>query len=310
MEVFRDLSGVRKDRECVLTVGTFDGVHRGHQFIIAELKKRAQAGGLRTTLVTFEPHPQLVLKSSAKPALQILTTIAEKLQILEQLNLDRVVVIEFTREFASTSSQDFVRRILFESIGFQEIVIGHDHAFGKNREGDIATLRQLAAEIGFRVDELPAFTIDDGVISSTAIRNLLHDGRVQEANRYLGQNYSLSATVIKGEGRGKRLNFPTANLKPDAESKLIPGDGVYAVHLKIAERLFKGMMNIGVRPTFGEMKHTIEVHIFNFDDAIYGKHLTVYFVDKIRDEMRFAGPAELIKQLEEDKTKSLKILQN
>lgn len=308
MKIFRDLKSVQKDSECVLTVGTFDGVHRGHQFIIDELKKRARASGLHTTLVTFEPHPQLVLKSPSKPDLQVLTTIDEKLEILQKHNLDRVAVIEFTLEFSKTSSEDFVRNILFETIGFQEIVIGYDHAFGKNREGDIETLRKMAPKIGFRVDELPAFKLNGNIISSTSIRNLLRDGDVKTASRFLGRNYSLSAKVVKGEGRGQRLRFPTANLQPEVESKLIPGDGVYAVYVWLGQEKLKGMMNIGVRPTFGEEKHTIEVHIFDFDEMIYDQTLIVEFVDKIRDERRFAGVSELAQQLEQDKTNSLNIL--
>lgn len=301
MEVFRNLKSVRKDDKCVLTVGTFDGVHRGHRFIIEELKKRPAAAGLQTTLVTFEPHPQLVIQSPSKPDLKILTTIEEKLQILEALQLDRVVVIEFTQDFASTNSYDFVSKILFETVGFQEIVIGYDHAFGKNREGDIATLRKLAPSFGFRVDELPAFTIDETVISSTNIRGLLRSGDVETASRYLGRNYALTATVVAGEGRGKSLNFPTANLRPVAESKLVPSDGVYAVYVQLGQKKLKGMMNIGTRPTFGEQRHTLEVHIFDFDEMIYDCELVVEFVDKIRDERRFSGAEELRQQLEKDK---------
>ncbi len=307
MEVFRNLKSVRKDNECVLTVGTFDGVHLGHQFIIADLKKRAAAGGLRTTLVTFEPHPQLVIQSQRKPDLKILTTVEEKLQILQTLQLDRVVVIEFTEAFSQTSSHEFVNKILFGTIGFQEIVIGYDHAFGKNREGDIATLRKLASDVGFRVDELPAFAMDETATSSTNIRNLLHAGNAKTASRYLGRNYALNATVIVGEGRGRRLNFPTANLQPVSNSKLIPGDGVYAVYVQLDQKKLKGMMNIGTRPTFGEQHHTIEVHIFDFSETIYGRQITVEFVDKIRDERRFASAEELMRQLEDDKNFCLNI---
>lgn len=308
MEVFRDLKSVRKDAESVLTVGAFDGVHRGHQFIIAELKKRAGERGLRTTVVTFEPHPQLVLKSPRKPDLKILTTSDEKLAILQQLAIDRVVVIAFTREFAGTSSRDFVAKILFETIGFQEIVIGHDHAFGKNREGDIATLRAMASEMGFRVDELPVFAIGETALSSTHIRNLLRAGNVKLAGEFLGRQYSLTATVIKGDGRGQKLQFPTANLQLDSQDKLVPGDGVYAVYAHWRGTKLKGMMNIGVRPTFTAPRYTLEAHLFDFDEMIYDQKLTVEFVEKIRDERRFKGASDLIKQLEQDKINSLNIL--
>jgi riboflavin kinase/FMN adenylyltransferase len=310
MEVFSNLHGVRKDSESVLTVGTFDGVHRGHQFIIEKLRERASALGLRTTLVTFEPHPQLVLKSIDKPNLKILTTAEEKLELLLRLKVDRVVVIEFTKEFARTSSLDFVRTILFETIGFREILIGYDHAFGKDREGDIATLRKMAPEVGFQVDELPAFIVEDTAISSTNIRNLLRSGRPKSAAHFLGRNYTLTATVVRGEGRGKTLQFPTANLRPVSTEKVVPGDGVYAVFISLGNDRHKGMMNIGMRPTFDSLQHTLEVHIFDFDSEIYDQRVTVEFVDKIRSERRFASAGDLVKQLELDKMNSLKTLEN
>lgn len=308
MEVFWDLNSVKRHRTAVLTVGTFDGIHRGHQFIIAELQKIAHKHALATTLVTFRPHPQFVLRSPNRPPLQTLTTIEEKIELLRNLGLDRVVVIKFDHEFSRISSVDFVRDILFEKIGFSHIVIGHDHAFGRDREGNIETLRKLAAEMDFDVERLPAFQLDQQKVSSTATRNLLLDGKIKEANHILGRNYSLTGEVVKGEGRGKGLDFPTANLESHSENKLIPGNGVYAVYVWHQNQKWRGMMNIGVRPTFGETRRTMEVHIMDFDQRIYGENLTIEFVDRIRNEMRFDDPQALINQLKKDREVSKRIL--
>jgi len=308
MEIYWTLQSVKKNQDSVLTVGTFDGVHLGHQFILRELRERAAARGAQTTLVTFEPHPQLVLHSPGKPSIQILTTIDEKIDILQKLALDRLVVIEFTREFANTSSEAFVENILFNAIGFHEIVIGYDHAFGKNREGDITTLKKMSTKLGFRVAELSAYHIDNTVASSTYIRDLLKAGKVKAASKYLGRNYSLTGTVTRGDGRGKTLQFPTANIALDSNYKLMPRDGVYAVFARIGEERVKGMMNIGMRPTFDSLVHVLEVHIFEFNREIYGEKLTVEFVDRIRDEIRFTNADELVKQLDRDKSKSLLLL--
>ncbi|MFQ6112817.1 MAG: bifunctional riboflavin kinase/FAD synthetase [bacterium] len=308
MEIFWDINSVKKYYNSVLTVGTFDGVHLGHQFILKELRRRANKPDTQTTLVTFRPHPQIVLKSPNKPKLHILTTIEEKIDILKALDINRVAVIEFTEEFSKTSSYDFVRKILFDRIGFNEIVIGHDHAFGKNREGDISTLRTIGLELGFNVDELPAFTVGGKVVSSSKIRGLLREGNIKEANELLGRNYSFSGKVVKGDGRGKSLNFPTANIKPASDDKLIPADGVYAVYSYLGDEKYQGMMNIGTRPTFGVLQHAIELHIFGFKNNIYGKDLKIEFVDKIRNEIRFTNPVELVQQLEKDKEQSLAIL--
>ena len=308
MKVDWNLENAERQANSVLTVGTFDGVHNGHKFILEELKKRGANRGAQTAVVTFNPHPQLVLKLQDRPAIQILTTIEEKIDILKDFGIDRAVVIEFTREFSNTNSVDFVRKDLFEKIGFCEIVIGHDHAFVKNREGGIRTLRSLGAKLKFAVDDLPAYEVDGIVLSSTKIRDLLRKGRIKEANDYLGRPYSFEGRVIEGDRRGRDLGFPTANLAVSNSDKLIPGDGVYAVYIELSGSKFKGMMNIGVRPTFGSPQHTAEVHIFDFNEDIYGKRLRVEFVDKIRDEFRFKNAAELTKQLQKDKDFRLDIL--
>lgn len=308
MKVDWNHENAERQANSVLTVGTFDGVHKGHKFILEELKKRGANRGAQTTVVTFNPHPQLVLKLRARTAIKILTTIEEKIDILKNFGIDRAVVIEFTREFSNTNPVDFVRKELFEKIGFCEIVIGHDHAFGKNREGGIRTLRSLGTKLKFAVDDLPAYEVDGVVLSSTKIRDLLRKGKIKEANEYLGWPYSFEGRVIEGDRRGRDLGFPTANLEVSTSDKLIPGDGVYAVYIELNGRKFKGMMNIGIRPTFDSPQHTAEVHIFDFNEVIYGKRLRVEFADKIRDEFRFKNAAELTEQLQKDKNFSLDIL--
>lgn len=308
MQTFWELEQVERNPNSVLTVGTFDGIHLGHRSLFEELGRRAKTRGVETTVVTFEPHPQLVLKSPKKKNLKILTTTDEKIEILRQLNLDRVIVIPFTLAFSKTSSQDFVQKILFDRIGFQEIVIGHDHAFGKDRQGDINTLREMGKMLGFAVDELPVFKIDDVTVSSSRIRELLGQGHIREANKFLGRNYSFHGVVVGGDERGREFRFPTANLELSSPDKLIPQDGVYAVRVDLHGRPLKGMMNIGVRPTFDSHKHTIEIHLFDFEQNIYGESLKVECVEKIRNEMRFEGPEQLVEQLKSDKEESLKIL--
>lgn len=308
MEIYWDLKTVRRSENSVLTVGTFDGVHQGHQYLIRELKTRAKKVDGQATLVTFRPHPQLVLSARDRPRLRILTTVEEKLELLEETGLDRVVVIPFTREFSQTPSEVFVRDILFATIGLREIVIGPDHAFGKDRRGNIDTLKRISAELGFAVDNPPPFEIEGMKVSSTRIRNLLDEGQIALANKLLGRYYFFSGRVVRGDGRGKQQGFPTANLESDSEDKLIPKDGVYAVFVRWESERLKGMMNIGYRPTFEGTKHTVEVHLFDFDRDIYDETLRVECVERIRDEKRFDSSDALRKQLEEDKRTSLQLL--
>jgi riboflavin kinase/FMN adenylyltransferase len=308
MEVIWNLDDVERGVDSALTVGTFDGVHRGHQSILAELTLRAKRASSTTTVVTFDPHPRLVLRRKDQPALRILTTSEEKIEILQGLGIDRVVIIPFTLEFSKTSSTDFVRHILWEKIGFSIFVIGHDHSFGKNREGDVGTLRQLQGELGFEVVEVPPFAVGDVVVNSTKVRRLLEGGRVGEARKLLGRPYQMSVEVVGGSGRGRQLDFPTANLRPVSADKLVPSDGVYAVFAYLDGEKHRGMLNIGVRPTFDDGGRTIEVHLHDFHRDIYGKLLRLEFIERIRDERRFATSELLRRQLQEDRERSLNLL--
>lgn len=310
MEIFRDIANVKRLENAVLTVGTFDGLHLGHQFIVEKLKNRAEFLNAQTTLVTFNPHPQIVLKSPDKPDLKILTTVDEKIEILRTFDIDRLLVIEFTHEFSKTTPVEFVKKVLYETVGFKEMVTGHDHAFGKDRQGDFETLKKLAQELEFSVTELGPFKIEEDLVSSTKIRTLLLGGDIKSANKLLGRNYFVNGKIVGGEGRGRDLNFPTANIELDSRDKLIPGDGVYAVYAFLGSKKVAGMMNIGVRPTFVSGARVMEVNLFDFHETIYGEKMKIEFVERIRDEKRFSGPDELVAQLKKDQEKSLNILRN
>ena len=310
-QIYRSLEQVQFDPNSAITVGTFDGLHRGHQAILHGLKQEAQSRQGSTTVVTFDPHPQLVLQRPDKPPVQILTTTEEKIALLRDEKIDRIVIIPFTLEFSRTPSEIFVRNVLLRRIGMQAMVIGYDHGFGKNREGDFATLERLGKELNFAVHEVPPYEINGVTASSTRVREALLRGEVAMAANYLGRPYAWGGTVIKGEGRGKTLGFPTANLLPVEGKKLAPANGVYAVWVD-GEKLGakqRGMMNIGHRPTFGNLTRSFEVHLLNFSGDLYGATLKVYFAARLRNEQKFDSPQALAAQLERDKLSSLQALQ-
>jgi riboflavin kinase/FMN adenylyltransferase len=309
-EVFLGLERVKSDPAGVLTVGSFDGLHLGHRAILEMMKREAERHGGRTVAVTFEPHPQLVLKKNGLPALQILTTIEEKIAFLQEVGIHCIVVIPFTLEFAQTPSEVFVREMLHRRLGMQAIVIGHDHGFGKNREGDVATLMRLGKELGFAVHELPPLEIEGTVVSSTRIRQALLQAELEKANGWLGHSYALSGRVVRGEERGRSIGFPTLNLAPLHAHKLIPARGVYAVRARLQEGEFGGMMNIGMRPTFAGTSRSLEVYLFNFARQAYDEVCEVKFIARLRDERKFEGIAELHEQLQRDKAASQRILAN
>jgi riboflavin kinase/FMN adenylyltransferase len=309
-QIFRRLEEVQLDLRSVVTVGTFDGLHRGHQAIIAALKKEARSRNGSATVVTFDPHPQAVLQRPDKPPVQILTTTEEKISLLQRENVERIFVIPFTLEFSRTSSENFVREILHRRLGLQAMVIGHDHGFGKNREGDFATLQRLGNELGFAVREVPPFEVNGVTLSSTKVREALLSGEVEKASEYLGRLYTWRGSVERGDERGSLLGFPTANLRPLDGAKLAPANGVYAVrveieswsHSRAAEaKKYPAMMNIGVRPTFGKMARTIEAHLLDFSGDLYGAALNIHFVARLRHEQKFDSPQALVAQLQRDK---------
>lgn len=302
------LDQIEQDTTSVVTVGTFDGVHIGHRAILRYLLERARARQGRSVAVTFDPHPREVVHGEAVP---LLTTIDERAALLEALGLDRFIVIPFTEAFSKLSAEAFVREILVERIGLQEVVIGYDHAFGRGRRGDRRLLAELGGPLGFSVDVIPAQVVEQHVVSSTEIRNLLvEEGQVALAAQMLGRRYSLRGTVVQGAGRGRGIGFPTANLAVDHPRKVVPRIGVYAVRVDVDGQGWGGMMNIGRRPTFGEATLQIEVHLFGFAGDLYGRELRVEFVERIRDERRFDGPEALTEQLLKDQQRCKKLLED
>jgi riboflavin kinase/FMN adenylyltransferase len=288
----------REDRS-VVTVGTFDGVHRGHQAIIDYLKTRAREQDGVSTLVSFDPHPRSVVHGKEVP---LLTTVEERADLLEDLGIDRFVVIPFSSEFAQLEPKAYVEEILVNRIGLQEITVGYDHRFGRKREGDVDLLRSLGAEFGFEVDVIPPQEVDHDVVSSRGIRRLLkEDGDVEAAAERLGRPYEMTGVVARGEGRGRQIGYPTANLALEDARKLVPKRGVYATKVRFPDGTVRGgMMNIGRRPTFDEMDVTVEVHIFDFDGDLYGESLSVQFLQRLRDEQKFDSADALVVQLSED----------
>ncbi len=284
-----------------VTIGTYDGVHLGHRAIIATLVSDAKARGLRSVVITFEPHPRLVLGKTNGAPIFLLSTLDEKLHVLESLGVDCVIVIHFTKEFSETPAETFVEDVLVKQIGLAEIVIGYDHMFGKNRGGSFETLARLAEKHHFAVRQIPEQKVDEHHLSSTAIRRFLESGEIEHANKLLGSPYQLSAVVIEGDKRGRTIGFPTANLLPPT-AKLIPKIGVYAVEVEVENKRYSGMMNIGTRPTVqAQSSVAIEAHLLEFNGDLYGKELTVRFLARLRDEQKFSSLDALKAQLERDK---------
>lgn len=283
----------------VLTVGAFDGVHCGHQDVLARLTARAADSGCTSLLVTFDPHPREVLAPETAPAL--LTTRDEKLSLLESTGLGYVAIVPFTAELARRSATEFVDEVLIGRFRMAELLVGHDHGFGRGREGDLALLRELGGTRGFRVDPVPPVMTDTGeAISSTLVRRAIADHDLDRARALLGRWYSVRGSVVAGAARGRLLGFPTINVEPDSSRKLLPPDGVYAVQVLGSRGQFDGMMNLGGRPTFGEERRTLEVHMFDAEGDFYGDRVDIAFVARLRDTVRFPSPDALVAQLHRD----------
>ncbi len=293
----------------VVTIGTFDGVHLGHQKVIGRLKEIAASVDGETVIFTFSPHPRFIV-SPEETKLRLLTTPGEKLQLLEKAGINHLVNYPFTREFSQLSYAEFVETILVGRIKTYCLVIGYDHKFGKNREGGFDFLNGCAEKFGFRLEKLDALVEDNIHISSSRIRSALQEGDIIRANQMLGYEYTLSGKVVMGRRLGTTIGFPTANIESSDVYKLIPAHGVYAVRVIAGGELYKGMMNIGTRPTFNQNadQRSIEVNIFGFSGDLYGEIVTLRFVGKIRDELKFAGTEALVEQLKSDRVTAEKIL--
>lgn len=301
MKIYRKLVELDIDRPTAVTVGSFDGLHRGHQKILDTLNQKARECGCLEVLVTFHPHPKLVVGPPNTEKPQFLTTLDEKLQLLQQMDVPVVLIIPFTKKFSQTGYREFVRDILVDRLQVKQMVIGHDHTFGRNREGHPEQLQETGKQFGFKVTVVEPFYLGDHPVSSTRIRTYLQKGNIEETNKMLGRRYSLSGQVVRGSSRGQELGFPTANLRVNDPHKLSPAIGIYAVDVIYRKRRYSGMMSIGHRPTFNFDPLTLEVHIFNFKNLIYGSSLTIEFKKYIREEKKFDNVEQLKEQMKRDK---------
>ncbi|GAB3813338.1 bifunctional riboflavin kinase/FAD synthetase [Pontibacter rugosus] len=307
MKVIRDIADFPQLNHAVVTSGTFDGVHVGHQKILRRVLERARQSGGQSVVITYWPHPRLVLFPEDND-LQLLSTIDERIEHLHTFGIDYLLIIPFTKEFSRTTSRTFITDILVRAINTKVLIIGYDHRFGKNREGSFEHLKARSAQYGFEVEEIPREDVDDIGVSSTKIRRALESGDIETANRYLGRNYSITSVVEEGQKLGRTIGYPTANMALPPAHKLIPGNGVYAVWAIVNEDRFPAMMNIGVRPTVNGKSLTIEVHILQYSGDLYGQTLTVEFVDQLRKERKFDGLEALKDQLGKDKEATEQLL--
>lgn len=307
MRVYNQISEFTSHCHPVATVGVFDGVHQGHMEIISRLATLAKERNCESVVITFEPHPRLVLPHHAE--VKLLQTLDEKLQRFELAGVGAVLVIPFDKDFAKITPHDFIKNVLVESLKVSHVITGYDHFFGQNRQGDYEMLSKMGKQFGFTVDELPMVLVSEHTVSSSSIRRALLDGDVKMASGMLGYPYSITGEVVTGNKIGRNIGYPTANLKPNSSYKLIPGQGVYATIINIEGNSFKGMTNIGYRPTIDADHLTIEVNIFDFNQDIYSKSITLSFIDRIRNEKRFASLGDLQLQLACDKIETGKILE-
>jgi riboflavin kinase/FMN adenylyltransferase len=308
MKIYHTLDDFSRLAYAVVTSGTFDGVHLGHQKILARLRETAEKNAGETVVLTFWPHPRLVLKPDDR-SLKLLNTFEEKTDLLKEQGIQHLVRIPFTKEFSQLSSNDFIRNILVDKIGTRKLVIGYDHRFGKNREGSFEELKRNGPAYGFDVEEIPRQDIDHIAVSSSKIRKALGEGDVMTARHLLGKSYFLSGRVVKGDKLGRMLGFPTANIDIDSHYKLVPADGIYAVRITYEHQLFDGMLYIGNRPTVDGARKTIEVNIFQFDKEIYGEEIKVSFETLLRADSKFKDLDALKTQLHKDRELALAALQ-
>lgn len=308
MITVQSISNYDKNHPSVITIGTFDGVHIGHKLILERLINDARINNRVASVLTFFPHPRMVLQKDTD--LKLLNTIEEKKKILEELGIDYLIIQPFTKTFSRMSATAFVRDVLVNSLHAKKIIIGYDHRFGRNRNANINDLIAFGNALDFEVEEIPAQEIEAVAVSSTKIRNALREGDVATANSYLGYAYMLSGKVSKGKGLGKKLGFPTANLTVEESYKLIPKNGVYVVQSSLNDRKVFGMMNIGFNPTVDGQDQSIEIHFFDLDEDLYEKHIQVHILEWIREEQKFNSLEELKDQLRIDRETAIRIITN
>jgi len=303
------LNNIERDENTVLTVGTFDGVHAGHRVLVRRVTEEAKKTDARSVIVTFDPHPREIL-NPGKSGIHLLTSLEERCELLADMGIDLMVVIPFDRDFSLLTSAEFVKEIIWKKIGVSRFIIGYDHQFGRDREGSIDTIQKFGEKLGFEAMVVSKYEVGDKAVSSTKIRNALEkEGNLEEAAKFLERYYLLTGTVVHGDQRGKEIGFPTANIIPSHSKKVIPKNGVYAVWVQFQDLFFKGVMNIGTKPTFGGNKKSIETHILDFDKDVYGEFLRIQMVERIRDEVKFSSVDELKEQIRADREKAWEILE-
>lgn len=308
METVQGITAFNSLNHTAITIGTFDGVHIGHKQILERLINNAKKIGAKSAVLTFFPHPRMVLQKDSD--IKLLNTLAEKQQILADMGLDYLIVHPFTQEFSRLTALAFVRDLLVHKLKTKSVVIGYDHRFGRNRNANIKDLIAFGNSFDFEVEEISAQEIDAVSVSSTKIRKALLEGDVQTANSYLGYAYPINGKVVQGKGLGKTIGFPTANIALGETYKLIPQNGVYIVRCQLGQRKLQGMMNIGYNPTVNGATKTIEVHLFNIEEDLYGQDISIQFLKKLRDEQKFDSVTALSHQLEQDKKAALDFLKH
>ena len=307
MKIYQGLTDFHPPKNPVVTSGTFDGLHLGHQKILNRLQELAKSKGGETVLLTYWPHPRLVLQPNSN-SLRLLSTFSEKVNLLSEMGIDHLIILPFTEEFSQMSSEEFIGKILVDKIQTKTLVIGYDHRFGKNREGSFEYLQAHSNLFGFDVEEISRQDVDELGVSSTKIRNALTQGDIKTATKYLGRPYEISGLIVLGQQIGRSIGFPTANIKVEDQYKLLPRDGAYAVHVQVKGIRYKAMLNIGDRPTVEGDKKTIEAHLIDFQGDLYGLELTIYFEAFLREEKKFASLDDLKNQLMLDREQAIFIL--
>lgn len=306
LKIINDLSNFKSDKSTFVTIGTFDGVHIGHQKVIKDLVKNAIQNNATSVLLTFFPHPRMVLNKTSN--IKLINTIDERIQRLKGMGLDVLVVHKFTKEFSKQTALNFVKSVLVDKLNIAKLIIGYDHQFGQNREGDFEHLKSYGKSLNFNVKEISKLDIDNFAVSSTLIRKAIENGNIEKANNYLGYNYMITGNVVKGENLGQKIGFPTANIQLRESYKLLPKTGAYVVKSEIENQTIFGMMNIGFRPTVSGENQTIEIHFFDFNKDIYGTIIQIDVLAYLRDEQKFDSIKSLTNQLQKDKQNSLEII--
>ncbi len=307
MKIYHGIDDFTQLQYAVVTSGTFDGVHIGHQKIFSRLREIASRNFGETVVITYWPHPRLVLHPEDE-SLKLLNTFEEKANLLKDQGIQHLIRIPFTKEFSQLSSEEYIQQILVKTIGTRKLVIGYDHHFGKNREGSFEQLKINGPRYGFEVEEIPSQEVDHVAVSSTKIRKALEEGDISTANHFLGQPYPLTGRVVRGDRIGHTIGYPTANIEIDTRHKLIPPDGIYAVTVDYGSRTYGGMLYIGYRPTINGKRRNIEVNIFDFNEDVYGETLTIHFHKRLRGDHTFDGLEEMKAQLQRDKQDALAVL--